>query len=776
MGIRGLTTYINAKSKFFDDYELHGGYLVIDALSLICQLYLCSNCNCAFGGDHDTFARTVSDFFDDLAKCQVTPLLIFDGGREDKKKKTADQRRREKIKSAKRYNPSSSDKFIPITITLSFMDVLHKKSIRMCQAVFEADACIAGVAKVLNCPVLSNDSDFYIFGVSYIPISGLDRFAIKNKNNVYVKRCCIYRVENLLQCFPGLDRTVFMLVAILLGNDYIQGSVLKAFFRALKITQQHHKTYNEQQRKIHTTLHWLQNYNLNDAVAAILSKLRKKRRRRALYMIELVVNGYIDTPCELLVPLGFQDLYEEHMSKRQFQKPFKFQGNIDSLESSRLWRDEPVSKQEIPSDYDGDSSSDEENEEEEDCENVENYPMTKINETWPLWFAEKYSQGEFPTFFVDIMNLRKFYANIQIEDFNYPSANLMALKIIRVIDGLLVAGHPHEIPCLLYLTRDGENSDRFQLENILQGTQSVKFPTLAELGDTPIDIKKQIIDDTLGVSGKESLFQDLPPEWRLYLATIFYWLKSSDQPLRNSCHMYAILLAMLIGVIDKKIGYHRSLTRFNKAHEKKITEILSKKKISKSDDSVNPLNQSNSIMEAIDSVTQDDCLVAAPFFISLRLPEQKLINAPHKFSSTIVHVFAQFQDSLESAIHLNSLLGYPYDRTAISEFYNGTMLYNLYRNFEKRSDVEAYISVTFQNSPSLLKLVELLIGKMKKILEDTVVTVGNRATRRRRNKKKKSRTDDDEKIICEDENEVVEVQTQFHDPGNLFSVLGIATQ
>ncbi|XP_043270554.1 protein asteroid-like [Venturia canescens] len=781
MGIRGLTTYINGKSRFFEPYELHGGYLVIDAFSLMCQLYLGSKCNCAFGGDHDTFAHTVSEFFDDLAKCEVTPLVIFDGGREQKKKKTSELRMREKFQSAKHYNPSSQEKFMPTTLILSYMDVLLKKSIKMCRAVFEADADIAGVAKALNCPVLSNDSDFYLFGVLYIPMSSLDPFIVKQKNS-YVKRCCIYRVENLLRSFPGLDATVFTLIAILLGNDYIRGGVLKAFFGSLKILQQNQRLYNEQQRKIHTTLHWLKNYNLNDAVAAILSKLRKKRRRRALYMIELVINGYIETPCRLLVPLGFENLYREHMNRRQCRKLFKFKGDIDTLESSQLWRDAAISTDENLGREDEDlnensenSSSDQETEE-ETCETGKTYYNTNIEETWPSWFSERYSKGEFPSYFVDIMNLRQFNASTQIEDFNYPSPSFTSLEIMRVIDGLLLSGRSDQVPGLLYLTRDGENSNRCRLEEILTGTQSVKFPTLAELGATKMDIKKRIIDDTLGITGKESLFEDLPAKWRLYVATIFFWMKSDQEPARNSCHINAILLAMLIGVIDQKIGYHRSQRSFNKAFERKITEILAKRKISKSASPASALAEESSVIEAVDSVNEEDCLIAAPFFISHRLPDQKLVASPHKFDSTIVHVFAQFQACLGAAIQLNSLLGYPYEHSNISECYNGTMLYNLYTNFEKRSDVEAYIFVTLENSPSLSKLMKLLFTKIKNILEDVPVTTGNKATKRRRNKKKKKEISDDEKMICEDENDAFDVQTHFHDPSNLFSVLGTATQ
>ena len=99
MGILGLTTYISQRSDLHLQYfELHDSYLVIDGNSLASQLYMNhSKCNCCFGGDYDKYARSIEKFFDSLAKCNITPLVLIDGGIEDKKIATCRSRVRKKV-------------------------------------------------------------------------------------------------------------------------------------------------------------------------------------------------------------------------------------------------------------------------------------------------------------------------------------------------------------------------------------------------------------------------------------------------------------------------------------------------------------------------------------------------------------------------------------------------------------------------------------------------------------------------------------------------------
>ena len=777
MGIRGLMTYVNHIPDALVPYELHGGYLIIDGHCLACQLYRSSGCNCAFGGDHDRYAHVVAKFFEDLRKCNVTPLVILDGGTDTKKLKTMFERIKEKLRCAPNYTPATQDSFniMPLIMMIIFNSVLKQRKIKLVRCILEADPAIAGVAKALNCPVLSFDSDFFIFGVTYIPLNTLQPFIVKlSSGSGYAKHCKIYRPENFLKCFPGLRASVLPLAAILLGNDYVKTKFFKNFYDCLKLSSQNNRLYSEEQRKIDTTFRWLQNYNLNDAVAAVLSKLPKKHRPRVLKIIELVIDGYSSLPCGMLVPLGFVAEYNKEIYAKRGYKIFKFQGNVENLESRQLWREEPSRS---TSDS---TSSNEESEEEliSDMKNDEKFSKTNevsddtISASWPPWFSYHTSIADFPFYFVDMMYRRFFAVPVQIEDFTYPSANEMSLKIVSVIDGLLVAGSKDAEVGLLYIIRDGTHFVRHRVETVLS-TTSTKFPALKKLRDTPMSVRRKIIDDTLEISGKEEKIDKIPGEWRLYVAAILYWFNQTNEPLRNSCHLYAVLFTMLLGIVDRKIGsFCRSIRECNKLLAKSSPEIEveGKNKITKE------VTKIDSIDEAIEDVTKNDCIIAAPFFVNNYTMDPQLKECPRKFNPTIVHVFSQFQCCMRHAIHLNALLGYPYEYPKVACLYNGTMLYNLYVNFDKRNDVETYIALTLEKSPTLFRVLKMLIELVKDINGEEIVA-GERLrrkgkdTKRRRNKKKKKTQDYEESDMIEVEDDIGETQSVYSDPKNLFSVL-----
>lgn len=363
MGIPGLTTYINNRSdRYLEYYELQNSYLVIDGNSVCCSIYnLYAKCNCAFGGDYDNYAQCISNFFDDLLKCNVTPLVLIDGGNEDKKFKTTIRRTKEKIRIACSFCPLSQKKmkFFPLLIREVFKEIMTEKNIRHVQCLFEADNHIAAVARILNCPVLSYDSDFYIYGTLYIPFDTLDTYVVKSSTkNCYVKRCKIYKVENLLKSFKGLDQSMLPLAAILLGNDYVKRNTFKNFFRHLKLRGASRKKHNHRQCRIETTLAWLSKYTLNKAIIEILSRLTKTIRQRILNLIEININGYTNVSAEILIPLGFSKDYIIHTNIHYLNKTFKFDGDVNTL----------TYIEEICEEEDNETSEEEENEEENEIE------------------------------------------------------------------------------------------------------------------------------------------------------------------------------------------------------------------------------------------------------------------------------------------------------------------------------------------------------------------------------------------------------------------------
>ena len=93
--------------------------------------------------------------------------------------------------------------------------------------VSEADAEIASLANALHCPVLSNDSDFFIFDIrgGYIPLSFFNWKIRPLKSDIF------YRTK-LAQHFR-IRPELLPLLASLAGNDYVSLKLLKPLHESL---------------------------------------------------------------------------------------------------------------------------------------------------------------------------------------------------------------------------------------------------------------------------------------------------------------------------------------------------------------------------------------------------------------------------------------------------------------------------------------------------------------------------------------------------------------
>ena len=90
----------------------------------------------------------------------------------------------------------------------------------------ESDPAIALLANEYNCPVLSEDSDYYIFdlNVGYIPLSSL-------KITSKPIQCSIY-VRNDLCREYGVNSDLCLAIPAILGNDFIPSLMAEGPLRA----------------------------------------------------------------------------------------------------------------------------------------------------------------------------------------------------------------------------------------------------------------------------------------------------------------------------------------------------------------------------------------------------------------------------------------------------------------------------------------------------------------------------------------------------------------
>lgn len=276
MGVRGLTSYIAKHSdQYLEPYELKDCSIVIDGNSVASQLYSSvSNCNCAFGGDYDKYANCVKYFFSLLKRCCVTSFVIFDGGYEVRKLPTVRARLKDKLSTAKMVTPVTQSKFrcFPLFMNEVFRDVLANMEIPFAQSDFEADAEIATIAQRLGCPVLSYDSDFYVYDVLYIPFSTIvlvpeQHESVQDKDVRHHIDCKIYNRDKFLDTVGGLDKSLLPVMSALLGNDYIEHKVFENFLSQIKLPR--NCSVSKTQRQIMGLFKWLRKETVETAVEKV---------------------------------------------------------------------------------------------------------------------------------------------------------------------------------------------------------------------------------------------------------------------------------------------------------------------------------------------------------------------------------------------------------------------------------------------------------------------------------------------------------------------------
>ncbi|KAL2736217.1 hypothetical protein V1477_012726 [Vespula maculifrons] len=694
MGIPGLTTYIrNHSEQFLRSFDLHDTYLVIDGSSIGCQLYTCcTKCNSAFGGDYDIYAEYVRHFFRKLKKCNITPLVLLDGGYETRKTKTIMKRLRERYQAVESFTLSSQNNthLFPILMFCIFKSILKEMNIKYIQCLFEADNAIASVAKLLNCPVLSGDSDFYIYGTLYIPYYTLQNYIRKWRK--YVIPCKIYKVETFLNIFSGLTESLLPLAAILLGNDYIQQYEFKNFYKNIKLPNIGRINFNLQQCRIEGTLNWLSKHTLNEAIILIMRTVPQEHKKQTFRAIEMIINEYTSISINILDQLDFSKEDMDKIISQNTENNCKFQRDINDLirELSKEYKDMI----------------------EYDLETIHDAFINSL----PSWFINEFSKGSLTNYFMNILMHKLYIYHVQIEDYRQPSSIFISEKIINVIYTLLKSEFEQTNKPSEYIIRGQNNQLSYYPLKYIDNIGSCKIPSLHDLRKIPFDIRKEIYDNTLDI--QHDFIVKFPENWRLYIATAKYWIDNLPE-LKSNTHIYALLFAMLYHIIDLKIGYCRSMHIFENKYKQKLEAIKSSKKKDLVKNNFFSLDCSSeiSIVEALNEITECDCLILAPFFISNSNMEIKLQQNPKNFKRSVIHIFAQFQSCLKHSIDLNALLGHPYQLTKVSDMFNGTLLYNLYNNFASRKKIEDYIYCILKYSPNFFRLYHTILIEVKSMFK-----------------------------------------------------------
>ncbi|XP_056267946.1 protein asteroid homolog 1, partial [Pseudoliparis swirei] len=224
MGVRGLTTFVEGNRNLLQEVKFRDSPLVIDGCSLFFRLYFNQSLDQQHGGDYDAFAFTLTQFLSALAACNIQPYVVLDGGIDpsDKKFSTLRQRLQSKIRDADSLSHGRNGSVLPILTRNVFIQILIQRGVPLVQCPAEADWEIACLARQWNCPVLTNDSDFYIFDLpgGYLPLNFFQWTNLNgNASHHYILARC-YTTDELCRSFGSINKELLPLCAVLAGNDY----------------------------------------------------------------------------------------------------------------------------------------------------------------------------------------------------------------------------------------------------------------------------------------------------------------------------------------------------------------------------------------------------------------------------------------------------------------------------------------------------------------------------------------------------------------------------
>ena len=231
MGIPMLTSFMRQYFTGWKEKELKG-FLVIDGDALCHQLY---EFDWRSGGQYLEYRDHAIEYFTALKASDIEPLVVFDGiDYTLKKADTIEKRYEDGVKeligqfsaselATDSLSPSGSRNHkivLPRFIKKVLSMVLSELSISYVVVDGEADDDMVRLANFHSCPVLSNDSDFYIYALKggFVHMENFDWRA----KPITAK---VYYLKELIEQFNLSDGSLRFIIPAIFGNDFISSIV-----------------------------------------------------------------------------------------------------------------------------------------------------------------------------------------------------------------------------------------------------------------------------------------------------------------------------------------------------------------------------------------------------------------------------------------------------------------------------------------------------------------------------------------------------------------------
>ena len=339
MGVRGLTSFIE-NNKLLSHRKLYNTKVIIDGNNLCHFIFYHHNLSYKYGGDYDQYYNKCRNFFLLLKDCDVEPLVVLDGGYDPDNRKLPEILRRmsERRDNVERVCVGEDKMVFPILAVEIFIQILGELGIKHVTVDFDADDVTGVLANDLDCPVISNDSDFFVYDLKagFIPLNfinltlrvhnigtGVDRECTKYEKVIQSEYMYIpvmfYQREEFAKMIGNKETFVIPLLATLQGNDYLFESNLGAFYARLKMPSFHrfkYSAYTKIHGRLAAMIEWLSDKSdLNYCVDFVVARLRKDQKIKIRTDILKSVESYSKTdkhvPAHLKSFLNTNDVNDE---------------------------------------------------------------------------------------------------------------------------------------------------------------------------------------------------------------------------------------------------------------------------------------------------------------------------------------------------------------------------------------------------------------------------------------------------------------------------------
>ncbi len=217
MGIPRLNSYVKCTVPLHHMNLRDFRTIVIDGNNIYSKLYRNNNIRWKYGGEYAQFYRTIVKFLEEFVLAGVEVIVVLDGLMEPEKLCASKDSKLWSIKQLAQDNGVDA----PLLRCQTFIDVLQmmeeEGKVELFVSEGDGDKDAAAIANQCSCPVLSDDSDFYMYELHHgmIPFRTLD---------LQTGRCSLYTTDLFQQKFGILDQNKWLrfLIPAMYGNDYLE--------------------------------------------------------------------------------------------------------------------------------------------------------------------------------------------------------------------------------------------------------------------------------------------------------------------------------------------------------------------------------------------------------------------------------------------------------------------------------------------------------------------------------------------------------------------------